>query len=111
MPATLAFSESFTVKVLVVIVCTSIDLLKVALTVAFACTPVAASCGEVSVMVGACTSAAGPVVQVHGFGVVPATSALPAMSLAAVVTVDWYLVLGSRFTDGLKVAVLPFAAR
>ncbi len=46
-----------------------------------------------------------PVVKVQGFGLVPAASALPAKSLAAVVIVAVYCVVAVRLAVGAKVAI------
>src|SRR4029077_7097459 len=45
-----------------------------------------------------------PVVKLHGFGFVPATSARPVTSVAAFVIVAVYCVLAVRFAAGVKVA-------
>src|ERR1700722_15385028 len=47
-----------------------------------------------------------PVVKVHGFGVDPAASGLPAKSVAVLRIVAMYSVLAVRFTEGVKVAML-----
>ena len=47
-----------------------------------------------------------PVVNVQGFAIVPAASALPARSFAAFVIVAVYCVVAARFAVGVNVAVL-----
>ena len=70
--------------------------LKVALTAVFSETPVAASAGLVSVIVGGVVSGALPVVKLHGLGATPAASAFPLRSCAALVIVAVYWVLAVK---------------
>jgi hypothetical protein len=90
--------------VAVLIVKGSIGSLKAAVTLWLMATPVAALAGTVAPTVGAVVSRVAPVVKVQTKSV---ASALPARSLAPVVTVAVYVVSGARALDGVKVAVTP----
>src|SRR5687767_5840026 len=92
------------VIVVVLIVEASIASLNVARTFSLTDTPVAASAGAVELTVGGVVSAGVPVVKVHTTSL---GSALPARSRAPVVILAVYVVLGARFAEGAKVAVLP----
>ena len=67
-------------------------------------TPVAPLAGTVAVTIGRVVSRVAPVVKVQ---TKLAASALPAKSLAPVVTVAVYAVRGARALAGVKVAVTP----
>ena len=67
-------------------------------------TAVAALAGRVELTVGAVVSEVAPVVKLQMKSV---ASALPARSLAPVVTVAVYAVSGARLPAGVKVAVTP----
>lgn len=87
-------------KVLVVMDVPSIGSLNVAVKVVFVATLEARSAGVVESTVGAPA-----VVNVQGLGITLAARPLPARSLAPVVTVAMYAVLGSRAAVGVNVAV------
>src|SRR6185369_7304777 len=91
-------------KLAVLVVAGSIASLKVALMVWLIATPAAALAGTVRVTVGAVVSWAAPVVKLQ---LISVASALPARSLAPVVTVAVYAVRGARVMAGVKVAVKP----
>src|SRR5204863_6940685 len=91
-------------KLAVLIVKGSIASLKVALMARLVATPVAALAGTVELTVGAVVSGVAPVVKLQ---LKPVVSALPARSLAPVVTVAVYAVRGARALAGVKVAVTP----
>src|SRR5207253_1814863 len=94
-------------KLAVLIVKGSIASLKVALMVWLIGTAVAASAGTVALTVGRVVSGVAPVVKLQLKSV---ASALPARSLAPVVTVAVYAVRGARLPAGVKVAVTPASA-
>src|SRR5437762_130210 len=93
-----------TLKLAVVTVKGSIASLKVALMVWLIATAVAPLAGTVALTVGRVVSGVTPVVKLQ---LKSAASAVPARSLAPVVTVAVYVVRGARLTAGLKVAVTP----
>ena len=111
MPDTgLPFEVSVIRNVPVVIVEGFIGALKVALIVVSMGTLVAMLAGFVSVIVGAVLSSAAPVVKFHGFGTLPAISALPARSLAAFEIVAVNCVVAAKLAVGVKIAVLLAAS-
>jgi hypothetical protein len=67
-------------------------------------TLVAALSGSVELIVGKVTNAAAPVVKLH---TKLFARALPKRSLAPVVIVPVYVVLGERLIAGAKIAVVP----
>src|SRR5213082_37879 len=91
-------------KLAVLIVKGSIASLKVALMVWLIGTAVAALAGTVTLTVGAVVSGVAPVVKLQ---LKSAASALPARSLAPVLTVAVYVVSGVRLPAGVKIAVKP----
>src|ERR1043166_3791007 len=91
-------------KLAVLIVNGSIASLKVALMVWLIGTPVAEFAGTVKLTVGAVVSGVAPVVKLQLKAV---NSALPARSLAPVVIVAVYAVIGARSKPGVKVAIKP----
>src|SRR5437016_6229490 len=93
-----------TLKLAVLIVKGSIASLKVALMVWLIATAVAPLAGTVAVTAGGVVSKVAPVVKLQLKSV---ASAVPARSLAPVVTVAVYTVRGARLAVGLKVAVTP----
>src|SRR5438876_7608826 len=93
-----------TLKLAVLIVNGSIASLKVALMVWLIGTAVAPSAGTVALTIGGVVSGVAPVVKLQPKSV---TSALPARSLAPVVTTAVNVVRGARVLAGVKVAVTP----
>src|SRR5947208_6594258 len=91
-------------KLAVLIVKGFIASLKVALMVWLIGTAVAPLAGTVALTVGGVVSRVAPVVKLQ---LKPVVSALPARSLAPVVTVAVYVVSGARALAGVKVAVNP----
>src|SRR5438270_14086675 len=93
-----------TLKLAVLIVKGSIGSLKVALMVWLIGTAVAPLAGTVALTVGAVVSRVAPVVKLQ---MKSAAGALPARSLAPVVTRAVYVVREARALAGVKVAVTP----
>src|SRR5207253_200830 len=93
-----------TLKLAVLIVKGSIASLKVALMVWLIATARSAVAGTVALTSGRVVSGVTPVVKLQLKSV---ASALPARSLAPVVTVAVYAVRGARALAGVKVAVTP----
>src|SRR6185369_4775570 len=93
-----------TLKLAVLIVRGSIASLKVALMVWLTGTAVAPSSGTVELTAGGVVSGVAPVVKLQPKLV---ESALPARSMAPVVTVAVYVVRDARSLAGVKVAVTP----
>src|SRR6266699_822760 len=93
-----------TLKLAVLMVKGSIAALKVALMGWVIATAVAPLAGTVELTIGGVVSGVAPVVKLQLKSV---ASALPAKSLAPVVTAAVYMVSGARLPPGVKVAVTP----